>query len=86
MGEPTNFQWECPLPLRSHRHVVMGHGGGGKLSDDLIRHLFLPAMGGGNDAQTDAAELMIGDRRVAFSTDSFVVRPLVFPGGSIAEK
>ncbi len=85
MGEPSNFQWECPLPLRSHRHVVMGHGGGGKLSDDLIRHLFLPAMGGGNDAQTDAAELLIGDRHVAFSTDSFVVRPLVFPGGSIAE-
>jgi hydrogenase expression/formation protein HypE len=85
MGEPANFQWECPLPLRSHRHVVMGHGGGGKLSDDLIRHLFLPAMGGGNDAQTDAAELMIGDQRLAFTTDSFVVRPLVFPGGSIAE-
>ena len=67
MGEPTNFQWECPLPLRSHRHVVMGHGGGGKLSDDLIRHLFLPAMGGGNDAQTDAAELMIGDRRNTYN-------------------
>ena len=39
---PTFDNWVCPLPLRDYPTVVMGHGGGGKLSADLIKHLFFP--------------------------------------------
>ncbi len=64
----------------------MGHGGGGQLSADLVEHLFLPAFGSmGPTDLADAAELTLGTGRVAFSTDSYVVRPLFFPGGSIGD-
>lgn len=73
----------CPLPLRDYPRVVMGHGGGGKLSAELVEHLFLPAFGGSDLA--DAAVLKIGEQTLCFSTDSFVVTPLFFPGGNIGE-
>jgi len=38
--------WSCPLPLRDSPKVVMGHGGGGQLSAELVEHLFVPAFGG----------------------------------------
>jgi hydrogenase expression/formation protein HypE len=64
----------------------MGHGGGGAMSAELIEHLFLPAFGPAADAAMgDAAVVDIGDARVAFSTDSFVVKPREFPGGSIGD-
>jgi hydrogenase expression/formation protein HypE len=78
--------WSCPLPLRQFPQIVMGHGGGGKLSAELVAHLFLPAFdsaplrGLGDSAVLDAP-----GGRLAVSTDSFVVRPLFFPGGSIGE-
>ncbi|MBK9745493.1 MAG: hydrogenase expression/formation protein HypE [Chloroflexi bacterium] len=78
--------WVCPMPLRDYPQIVLGHGGGGKLSGDLVEHLFLPAFQ--NDALAslaDGAALTIGGARLAFSTDSYVVRPLFFPGGSIAD-
>ena len=37
--------WTCPLPLRDYPRVVLGHGGGGALSEELVRHLFVPAFG-----------------------------------------
>lgn len=80
--------WSCPMPLRDHPNVVMGHGGGGTLSAELVAHLFLPAYGddGGVLAQLgDAAVLPAGDGRLAMSTDSFVVRPRFFPGGNIGD-
>ncbi|MGW1737651.1 hydrogenase expression/formation protein HypE [Nocardia sp. NPDC001965] len=78
--------WVCPMPLRDAPNIVMGHGGGGAMSGELIEHLFLPAFGAAADAgMGDSAVLAIGDTRLAFSTDSFVVKPLVFPGGSIGE-
>jgi hydrogenase expression/formation protein HypE len=64
----------------------MGHGGGGKLSSELVEHLFLPAFR--NPALEDlgdAAVLEAASGRLALSTDSFVVQPLFFPGGSIGE-
>ena len=76
----------CPLPLRQHERIVAGHGGGGKLSADLVEHLFLPAFGGAESAGLhDAATLEVGGGRLAFSTDSYVVQPLFFPGGSIGD-
>jgi hydrogenase expression/formation protein HypE len=79
-------QWSCPLPLADYPTIVMGHGGGGKLGNELVEHLFLPAFR--NPALEnlgDAAVLDLGSGRLAMSTDSFVVQPLFFPGGSIGE-
>ncbi|MEP9385465.1 hydrogenase expression/formation protein HypE [Nocardioides sp. KR10-350] len=75
--------WTCPLPLRDSPTIVMGHGGGGAMSGELIEHLFLPAFGSTDAA--DSAVLPPVEGRLAFSTDSFVVRPLFFPGGSIGD-
>lgn len=80
--------WSCPLPLRDTPSVVMGHGGGGAMSGELIEHLFLPAYGAAAASELgDSAVLTVGDEgtRLAFSTDSFVVKPMVFPGGSIGD-
>jgi len=78
--------WSCPLPLADYPTIVMGHGGGGKLGNELVEHLFLPAFR--NPALEnlgDAAVLEAAGARLALSTDSFVVQPLFFPGGSIGE-
>jgi hydrogenase expression/formation protein HypE len=83
---PDFSNWSCPLPLADYSTIVMGHGGGGKLGNELVEHLFLPAFR--NPALEnlgDAAVLDLPAGRVAMSTDSFVVQPLFFPGGSIGE-
>lgn len=78
--------WTCPLPLRDRDNVVMGHGGGGRLTAELVEHLFLPAFGAaGPSGPGDSAVLEIAGSRLAFSTDSYVVQPLLFPGGSIGD-
>jgi hydrogenase expression/formation protein HypE len=76
----------CPLPQSRYDRILLGHGSGGSLSADLIRNIFLPAFG--NDVLSrleDQATLSIGstNQRIAFTTDSFVVKPLFFPGGDI---
>ncbi|TWD82005.1 hydrogenase maturation carbamoyl dehydratase HypE [Kribbella amoyensis] len=85
--DPPDFSgWTCPMPLRDHPNVVMGHGGGGQMSGELIEHLFVPAFANPVLAGlTDSAVFELGGARLAFSTDSFVVRPLFFPGGSIGD-
>src|SRR3954454_7383249 len=83
---PDFSSWTCPLPLEGYPTIIMGHGGGGKLSNELIEHLFLPAFR--NPALEnlgDAAVLELASGRVAMSTDSFVVQPLFFPGGNIGD-
>jgi hydrogenase expression/formation protein HypE len=79
--------WTCPAPLRDTPAIVMGHGGGGAMSGELVEHLFLPAYGTAAAAELgDSAVLTVGDgTRLAFSTDSYVVRPMFFPGGSIGD-
>ncbi len=84
VSSPDFSKWSCPLPLEGYPTIVMGHGGGGKLGNELVEHLFLPAFR--NPALEnlgDAAVLDAGSGRLAMSTDSFVVQPLFFPGGSI---
>lgn len=67
-------------------HIDMSHGAGGKASHKLIEGLIAPALDNPILAPlADAAVLAVGDTRLAFTTDSFVVRPLAFPGGSIGE-
>ncbi|GAA2495121.1 hydrogenase expression/formation protein HypE [Streptomyces thermolineatus] len=83
---PDFSGWTCPAPLRDHPRVVMGHGGGGAMSAELVEHVFAPAFGGRVLSELgDAAVVLLGGARLAFSTDSFVVRPLFFPGGSIGD-
>jgi len=79
-------RWVCPVPLRDTPAIVMGHGGGGAMSAELIEHLFLPAYGAAATADLgDSAVLSVGGSTLAFSTDSFVVKPMFFPGGSIGD-
>ena len=90
-GTGLDFEgWVCPAPLRDTPTIVMGHGGGGAMSGELVEQLFLPAFGGaahadlGDSAVLSVPGLAAGDR-LAFSTDSFVVKPMFFPGGSIGD-
>jgi hydrogenase expression/formation protein HypE len=87
MSDALNFDgWVCPAPLRDYPTIVMGHGGGGKLSSELVTNLFLPAFQSATLEQLgDSAVVEAGGARLAFSTDSFVVRPLFFPGGNIGD-
>jgi len=74
----------CPTPLTISDRIVLGHGSGGKLSADLLRDVFLPLFSNPVlDRLDDQAVFNIGGAQVAFTTDSFVVRPLFFPGGNI---
>ena len=88
--QPVSFEgWTCPLPLRDSPTIVMGHGGGGAMSAELVEHLFLPSFADDSENPLgqlgDSAVLEVDGSRLAFSTDSFVVRPLFFPGGSIGD-
>jgi hydrogenase expression/formation protein HypE len=77
---------ECPLPKFDHDRVLLGHGSGGRLTAELIGKLFLPALGGQALAQLEDAAILDGGLahgRLAFTTDSFVVKPVFFPGGDI---
>ena len=74
----------CPLPIERYPTVVLAHGGGGRLSRMLTEQVFLAAFGGEELARLhDGATLRLGDRRIAFSTDTFVIDPPFFPGGDI---
>lgn len=74
----------CPLPVVVKDHVSLGHGSGGKLSAQLMRDIFLPAFRNSTlERLDDQAVLPVSNARIAFTTDSFVVKPLFFPGGDI---
>lgn len=74
----------CPIPLQQFSHILLGHGGGGRLMHQLIEQLFVPTFGPAVlQSQQDAAVLTIAGIRLAFTTDSYVVNPLFFPGGNI---
>lgn len=89
-----DFQsWTCPLPLRDYPNVVLGHGGGGKLSAELVENIFVPAFNNrtldnlGDSAVLDFSGGLTENpgARFAFSTDSYVVQPLFFRGGCIGD-
>lgn len=73
-------------PRFRDERITMSHGAGGKASRQLVEGLIVPALANpALEAMGDAAILAVGDQRLAFTTDSFVVHPLRFPGGSIGE-
>ena len=78
--------FSCPLPIMNHSHIQLAHGSGGKLSADLIEKVILPRFS--NQALnrlSDQAVLSLPAGRIAFSTDTYVVDPIFFPGGSIGD-
>lgn len=76
----------CPLPLTQYPEIVLAHGGGGALTQELLDRIVLPAFANPIlDAQHDGAVLEFTERRLAFTSDSFVVRPWAFPGGDIGD-
>jgi hydrogenase expression/formation protein HypE len=85
MPNPPDFEkFSCPAPLPPGERVVLGHGSGGKLSRDLLTRVILPALGvAAPRSLDDSAVVESGGGRLAFTTDSYVVRPLIFPGGDI---
>lgn len=74
----------CPVPISDYPRVLLAHGGGGKLMHQLLGKLILPAFKNTlSEPQHDSAVFDVGGQRVAFTTDSYVVRPLFFPGGDL---
>jgi hydrogenase expression/formation protein HypE len=84
MASNTITHLTCPTPLPAKDTIVLGHGSGGRLSADLVRDIFLPAFHNPALARLDdQAIVSINGSRLAITTDSFVVKPLFFPGGDI---
>ncbi len=89
MNDPASLAaalTSCPLPIMDHKEIVLPHGAGGKLSQRLIQNIILPQFR--NEFLQplhDGAILSIHGARLAFSTDSYVVNPLFFPGGDIGD-
>jgi len=78
------FTISCPLPISDHPHVLLAHGGGGRLTHNLIEKMFAHAFANPMlEPLNDGAMLEINGTRIAYTTDSFVVQPLFFPGGDI---
>ena len=83
-GIKSLAELSCPTPLMRRDTILLGHGSGGKLSEELLRDVFLPAFQ--NPALlrlNDQAIVEVNGSRIAVTTDSFVVKPLFFPGGDI---
>lgn len=84
MSDSQDFNLSCPMPITERDTVVLAHGGGGTLMNQLIEKIFVSRFS--NDAlnaRHDSSVLPVGNQRIAFTTDSYVVRPLFFPGGDI---
>lgn len=74
----------CPIPKLHHSNVMLAHGGGGTLMDQLIQDVFRSSFDNEYlNQQNDSSIVTINNNKLAFTTDSFVVRPLFFPGGDI---
>lgn len=82
MSDRPKFDLACPIPIQQYPRVLLAHGGGGKLMQQLIQ-MFLTAFGTADKIQHDAATLQLTGNKIAFTTDSYVVNPLFFPGGDI---
>jgi hydrogenase expression/formation protein HypE len=73
--------------MKTNRHdkILLAHGGGGQLSDELIRHIIQPKFKDSLAELADAAKLNLASNSVCFTTDSYVVKPLFFNGGDIGK-
>lgn len=77
---------DCPIPVVDSERVLLGHGSGGRLTHKLISEVFHPAFRNPVlDQEHDGGVFAVDGRRMAFSTDSYVVDPIFFPGGNIGD-
>ena len=84
MNHNPDFTLSCPLPILDYPNILLAHGGGGRMMRRLIEDMFAPAFKNPFlDEMGDGAVIQIGDQKIAFTTDSYVVKPLFFPGGDI---
>jgi hydrogenase expression/formation protein HypE len=86
MAQDTKIEvaLHCPVPLPAKDSILLGHGSGGRMSADLLQNVLLPALRNPVLEQlNDQAIVDFCGSRLAFTTDSFVVKPLFFPGGDI---
>lgn len=83
MTKLEEFSLSCPIAIQQYPNILLAHGGGGKLMHQLIEKMFLPTFGSDNIIQHDAVTLNLSGGKIALTTDSYVVRPLLFPGGDI---
>ena len=85
-AKTTSFNLSCPVPRVADDRIVLAHGGGGRLTHQLIEKIFIPAFSNSMlEQRHDGAVVSVNGSRLAFTTDSFVVRPLIFPGGDIGD-
>ena len=76
----------CPAPIFDHKEIVLGHGSGGTLTQQLLKKMILPVFQNSIlETQHDGAVLSMQGARIAFSTDSYIVHPVFFPGGNIGD-
>ncbi|ABB24313.1 hydrogenase expression/formation protein HypE [Pelodictyon luteolum] len=81
-----NILSACPAPLMQHETVQMAHGAGGRLSQELMQRVFMPHIQNAFlDILDDQAKLDLPPGKIAFTTDTYVVSPVFFPGGNIGE-
>jgi hydrogenase expression/formation protein HypE len=85
MQSSSDFSPVCPIPISQYPHVLMAHGGGGKLMHQLIGKMFLAAFTNPLlEMQHDSTVVEWTGKKLAFTTDSYVVRPIFFPGGAMS--
>src|SRR6202008_3903536 len=83
---PSALLATCPLPMSNYQEIVLAHGSGGKLSQQLIQKIVGPQFRNELlEPLHDGAIFSLNGARLAFSTDSFVVSPIFFPGGDIGK-
>lgn len=82
--DSNQFSPSCPIPKSDYEQILMAHGGGGTLMQRLIESVFLPAFSNPHiETRHDSAVMDIHGTRIAFTTDSYVIQPIFFPGGDI---
>jgi len=81
-----DFNLQCPIPINDYPKVLLAHGGGGKLMHQLIEKMFKTALGNEYLAQGhDSTVINLPAGKIAYTTDSYVVKPLFFPGSDIGK-
>jgi len=81
----TDFNLSCPIPKQQYPQILLAHGGGGRLMQQLLNQMFIPTFGQNNQETGlhDSVALTLSSAKIAFTTDSYVIHPLFFPGGDI---